>query len=405
MLLTLSGCTLGNRPITPLGVVPDAPVLTIQDRRVAEQAKRQMFLNQRLWDNARQRQRVLQITKQLLAQTDTNDQWELFLIDNPAWNAATLHGTIFVFRGLLEDLENDNDLATVLAHEIAHNLARHSEVTAGKIINNLLSAGLAVGAGVLVEKQGGSAEEAQQLASLGKLLGDAAFVKPFSRQDEHEADQIGIFLMADAGFDPAAAPRVWEKKALQGDSAPEFFSTHPASESRYHNLKNLLPQAIPRYEAAKKLARERKLSLYEGVTAVTSVKYPHAADEAARFASQAAQLSEQGRYEEAARLYAEAIKYQPNNIEYLRGLAISLHMLGYHEQAFQLYSRIVQQRPDAVSYYNLACLFAVYDRPSEALSTLQQSLRLDQRLRDLAISDPDFNKIRGYPQFRQIVGY
>ena len=131
-----------------------------------------------------------------------------------------------------------------MAHEIGHAIARHgSERISTQMV---LQAGLTA-AGIAVGSEGGSqyVQLAAQAASLGIIL-------PFTRNQESEADEIGVILMAQAGYDPRQAVNLWRNfETLGGDRPPEFLSTHPSPNTRIQRIESLLPRAMPIYERAR----------------------------------------------------------------------------------------------------------------------------------------------------------
>jgi predicted Zn-dependent protease len=174
-------------------------------------------------------------------------QWEYKLVESKEINAWCMPGgKIVVYSGILPITKDDAGLATVLGHEVSHALANHGQ--------QRMSAGMlqqlgAVGVGAAV---GGKSEQTQQLAmtaygaatELGGML-------PFSRKHETEADQIGLLLMAIAGYNPDQAITFWERMSAKGggQAPPEFLSTHPSDATRIANLQALIPGV--KLEAAK----------------------------------------------------------------------------------------------------------------------------------------------------------
>ena len=192
--------------------------------------------------------RVYEITGRLIAQAivmrpDTKDwDWTIKIIDDPevvnAW--AMAGGKMALYTGLVEKVRpTDDELAQVLAHEIAHALAKHSA--------EQMSIAMASQMGVIAI---GVATESNQWALTGAALAAALAVQlPYSRTAESEADRIGIELAAKAGYDPRAAATLWQKMAkVGGQGPPEFLSTHPAPENREKRLAELAPQMMPFYE-------------------------------------------------------------------------------------------------------------------------------------------------------------
>jgi len=190
-------------------------------------------------------QRIATVTEQAYA---PGYQWEFFVIDNnEEGNAFCLPGgKVFVYTGLFKYAANDDELAAVMGHEIAHALARHGaeRMSAGQLQQ---VGGQVLGA--VMQSQGVSAPStnvAMQAFGIGTQLG---VMLPHSRTQEYEADQIGLLLSAKAGYDPRAALSFWQKFGASGETPPEYLSTHPAPANRISEIKALLPKAIPLYEA------------------------------------------------------------------------------------------------------------------------------------------------------------
>ncbi|MGJ8685734.1 MAG: M48 family metallopeptidase [Nonlabens sp.] len=170
-------------------------------------------------------------------------EWEYNLVDDPTVNAWCMPGGKIVFyTGILPICQDETGVAIVMGHEVAHALANHGgqRMSAGQL-QALGAVGVAVGGQV-----GGLNESTQQILNqaygLGSQLGG---MLPFSRSHETEADKIGLYLAAIAGYNPDEGARLWERmKANSGGGAPpEILSTHPSNDSRIAFLKQLAPQA------------------------------------------------------------------------------------------------------------------------------------------------------------------
>ena len=173
--------------------------------------------------------------------------WEYKLVESKDVNAWCMPGgKIVVYSGILPITKDDAGLATVLGHEVSHALSNHGQqrMSAG-ILQQLGGAAVAIGTG-------GKSAETQQLAmtAYGAATQFGGML-PFSRNHETEADQIGLLLMAIAGYNPDQAVTFWTRMSANagGNKPPEFMSTHPADETRIANIKALIPQV--KVEAAK----------------------------------------------------------------------------------------------------------------------------------------------------------
>jgi predicted Zn-dependent protease len=149
-----------------------------------------------------------------------------------------------VYTGLIDEVKpTDAELAAVIGHEIAHALREHSrERLSRAYAEQMVLAGVAVATG--------AQESTMQLAS---QISAVTFTLPHSREQEAEADRIGLELMARAGYDPNAAVTLWQKMSkLSSGGPPEFLSTHPSGGSRIRDLETNVPRVLPLYQAAAK---------------------------------------------------------------------------------------------------------------------------------------------------------
>ena len=138
---------------------------------------------------------------------------------------------------------SDDELATVIGHEMAHALREHSRESMSQ--EYAKQAGLSI-----VGQLAGLSQGSMELAALAT---DVALTKPHSRGMESEADTIGLELMARAGYNPQASITLWQKMLKAGGgSGPAFLSTHPAGEDRIATLQRLIPKVMPLYQAAPK---------------------------------------------------------------------------------------------------------------------------------------------------------
>lgn len=141
--------------------------------------------------------------------------------------------------------QDDNGVAVIMGHEVAHALARHGAERMSQGMGlEVLGQILGVGVGMWSP---GMAEAFSQAYGMGVNVG---VILPWGRAQESEADQIGLILMAKAGYDPSAAVGFWQRmsKIQQGDKPPEFLSTHPSDETRIAQIKQWLPEAMKHYK-------------------------------------------------------------------------------------------------------------------------------------------------------------
>ncbi len=173
--------------------------------------------------------------------------WEVVVFEDAAPNAFALPGNkIGVHTGMLTLVDNQDQLAAVIGHEIGHVLAKHS--------NERASQEMAVSQGMSIIQAVSAPQTALGQTALG-LLGVGAqygILMPYSRVHESEADMIGVDLMAKAGFDPRQSIGLWQKmeQASQGRQPLEFMSTHPSHATRIQDLEKHMPQAIGLFQQA-----------------------------------------------------------------------------------------------------------------------------------------------------------
>jgi predicted Zn-dependent protease len=184
-----------------------------------------------------------------------NAQWEFVVFDSPEVNAFCLPGgKVGIFRGILPIMANEEGMATVIGHEVAHAVARHG----GERMSQAM--GLqALGAVVSVASAESQYRNLIQAGyGMGSQLGVAL---PHSRKQEAEADEIGLIYMARAGYRPSAAVEFWERfqafNAQQAQQTPWFLRTHPTDARRIESIRSLLPKAEAIYRSQGSNARSR----------------------------------------------------------------------------------------------------------------------------------------------------
>jgi predicted Zn-dependent protease len=171
--------------------------------------------------------------------------WEFNLIKNDTTQNAWCMpgGKVVVYSGILPVTKDENGLAVVLSHEIAHAVARHG--------NERMSQELMVQMGgmALSEAVKNKPAETQSIFNTAYGVGSQLGVMlPYSRKHELEADKLGLIFMAMAGYDPSTAVAFWERMSSLGNSASlELLSTHPSDARRIEQIKNCLPEVMKYY--------------------------------------------------------------------------------------------------------------------------------------------------------------
>jgi predicted Zn-dependent protease len=197
-------------------------------------------------DQAAQRTAEQVADKLLRAAGADPGEWEVLVFEGDEANAFALPGgKIGVYEGMFQAAANEAQLAAVVAHEIGHLGAQHaqervsSEVATQGVVQ-LVSAALQVGNVAYADAIAGALGAGAQY---GVLL-------PYSRNQELEADRLGLQLMAQAGYDPREALAFWQRMQQQGGQPPAFLSTHPGAKERIAQLQELMPEALETWQGA-----------------------------------------------------------------------------------------------------------------------------------------------------------
>jgi predicted Zn-dependent protease len=172
--------------------------------------------------------------------------WEFNLVEDPQANAWCMPGgKVVVYSGILPLTQDENGLAVVMGHEIAHAVANHGDERMSQGLLTQLG-GLALSAAISQKPA-----ETQQLFMTAYGAGtQVGVLLPFSRLQESESDHLGLIFMAMAGYDPHGAVPFWERMAQssKGGAPPELLSTHPADKKRIENIQKLMPEAMKYYK-------------------------------------------------------------------------------------------------------------------------------------------------------------
>ena len=233
----LAGC-LGQTPVTHRNqVIFMSPQ---EESALGTKSYREFLAKAKISNNRTQTQRIRNIGRRIAKAANKPDfKWEFNLVEDNQVNAWCLPGgKVVVYTGILKVAQNDDQLATVMSHEIAHALARHgAERMSHQQISNTIGQ---IGSVLL----GGYAPEYTSAFNMAYSTGvNVGVMLPFSRSHESEADEIGVRLMHKAGYDVTEAINFWKnmKKLKKGSkSQAEFLSTHPSDDKRIKDITKLV---------------------------------------------------------------------------------------------------------------------------------------------------------------------
>lgn len=253
-LLFLLGCS--TVPITgrkQLSFIPQGQLLTLSDQSYKEVLSKSTVSTNVSWN-----QKVSDVGRKIADSAEVfmrengmekdlaNYKWEFNLIqDDKTVNAFCMPGgKIVVYTGILPVVKDDNGLATVMSHEVAHAIANHGgERMSQQLVVQAGGLGLAQ---VMKTKPALAQQIIMQAYGAGSQVG---ILLPYSRSHESEADHIGLILMARAGYDPKTATAFWERmSAFGGAKPPELLSTHPANARRIADIDKEIPEAEKYYK-------------------------------------------------------------------------------------------------------------------------------------------------------------
>jgi predicted Zn-dependent protease len=233
--LILTGC-MGKAPVT--GRSQLVFISPEQESAMGAKSYHEFLQKAKLSTDKAQTARVKRIGERIAKAANRPDfNWEFNLIEDKQVNAWCMPGGKVVFyTGILSMAKNDDQLATVMAHEAAHAIARHG---VERMSHQQISAGVQQVANILL---GAAAPEYTNAFNLAYgLTTQYGIMLPYSRNHEYEADEIGIHLMHKAGYDIHEAIKFWKNMSATHSKKPmEFLSTHPSDHKRINNISKII---------------------------------------------------------------------------------------------------------------------------------------------------------------------
>ena len=221
-----------------------------QEMQLGLQAAQDVMKKEKESHDELQAERVKRIGRRIaVAANKPEYKWEFHLIDKKDVNAFCLPGgKVFVYTGILDLATTNDELAAIMGHEIAHAVERHGGERMSMALMTQLggqAAAVAIGAGT------GSAAATQAFGQAYGIGTQVGFLLPHSRDQESEADEVGMILAAKAGYDPSGALTLWRKmnafEKSKGQTPPAFLSTHPPSEQRIRDIQAKMDAIRARY--------------------------------------------------------------------------------------------------------------------------------------------------------------
>lgn len=264
LLLELTAC--GGRKMVAVGEIP-APTPPDMAKRKATVLTAYGYAKQNGYEvirNAGEERRVQNMVDRLARAAGAQGfSYPVILLDaGTEVNAAAVNSSIIlVYEELLRKVPNDDELATIIGHEVGHIVAKHADDDGAEGRQSAVGvgsqlAGLAAGIGVALAGGGSSAAglASDVTSDVSNVVGTGAFVRAYDRDMEREADQIGLMIMAKAGYNPEAAINIWKRAEDlfgAGGGGGSFLSTHPSSSDRMDRIAKAMPIALKYYAESK----------------------------------------------------------------------------------------------------------------------------------------------------------
>tara|TARA_Y100001970_G_C14215431_1_gene849371 strand:- start:596 stop:1435 length:840 start_codon:yes stop_codon:yes gene_type:complete len=220
---------------------------------ISDKTWEQMKASFPISNNLMKRLQIECIASKVIQQLDepfSKYEWEIELFENPTANAFALaNGKIGIYTGLYSVASNQDELATIIGHEVAHVTSKHSH----KKINRKILSGFTTAISEVAISDIIANHQTQSISMMTEILATYGFDLPFERTQEIEADIEGLRLMAEAGFNPLASLDVWKKMQEKGNALNlEFLASHPLGRSRRKILARQLSTPIELYAQTKR---------------------------------------------------------------------------------------------------------------------------------------------------------
>ena len=357
-LVFVSGAGADDINLPDMGSPADAVLSTNDESRLGRMIMRDIRRSGQVVEDPLVIEYVNDIGSRIVSQTNEgNHNFTFFVIDDPRINAFALPGGyVGVHTGLLEATRSEDELAGVLAHEVAHVTQRHiARAIHANSRQSILSTAMMLGA-IIVAAAGGSSDVVQGAMAVAQGTAVQQQIN-FTRTNEYEADRVGIAALADAGFDPYGMASFFDVLGRQTTTspemrAPEFLRTHPVTSARVAESRNR--------------ARE-----YPAVRSDDSTGYGIARMRmiVARFDTA-----------EEAVAYFENRPYAKQNDTERYGRAVAYQRAGKYWEALDIFKELLDDDKSVIAYHiGLGQTLVALDQPRDALDTYERALALFPR--------------------------
>ncbi len=339
--------------------IGDASAVTLspeQEERIGKQMMRNLHREKLINEDVALNQYIQNLGHRLSTYSGADQQpFTFFIVNDPAINAFAMPGGyVGVNAGLIVASESENELASVLAHEISHVTQHHMARSYAKASKMSLPLAMAMIGAIIVGSHNPQAGEAALMAS---VAGSAQMQLDFTRANEQEADRVGIQLLAKSGFDPRGMASFFQrlqKETRYYGSMPEFLSTHPVTENRISEAEDRAAQFpsvtthdSDNYHAVK--AQLRVLLSHDNDDLIARTRdnidkgrYSNLAEEQFTYALA---LRNADKFTESRTLLQSLMKQAPGRIPYLHALAETESSAGNNQEALRLYRRGLELYP------------------------------------------------------------
>ena len=367
-----------------LGDAAEATLSPADERALGEAFMREIRARLTLVDDPLVERYVQSLGYRLVASSDRRDlAFTFFVVDDESLNAfAAPGGFIGLNSGMILATESESEFASVLAHEIAHVTQRHIV----RAIDHASRSNLPVLAGILAAVIVGAHDVEAGQATAAAVIGTRAQSRiNFTRQNEMEADRVGIRILADAGFDPRAMAGVFEKlenAARYSARSPEYLSTHPVTTNRIAEARDRaerLPyrqhESSERYYLVRARLRVRTATDARQVLEqlVDEHSTGHAQSAAANAYGQAIAMIRLGRDDDARAILEHLVETYPDRLTFLDELAGTLLRSGNLPRALELYSEGLALYPnDRILVRGYAAALHEAGRPADILTLIDE---------------------------------